>query len=217
MYIKIFLKLIFGYINIQIEGYFIEKFFNICISKGIFLWNIRRTKSTIAYANIGLNDFKNICKIAKDNKCRVKIVKKKGIPFLSHRYKKRKSFLICFLLLIVIVISLSNFIWNIDVIGNNKISKEEIIKILETKGLNIGCFKYNINTKELVNNIRLERNDLAWIGIEIKGTNAIIKVVEADKKPDIIDEEDYCNIVATKPGIIVKVNAMNRHTPSKRR
>jgi len=47
--------------------------------------------------------------------------------------------------------------------------------------------------------MRLERNDLAWIGIEIKGTNAIVKIVETDKKPEIIDEEDYCNIVATKP------------------
>ena len=57
--------------------------------------------------------------------------------------------------------------------------------------------------------MRLERSDLAWIGVEIKGTNAVVKVVEADKKPDIIKEDEYCNIVATKPGIIAKIDAAN--------
>lgn len=58
--------------------------------------------------------------------------------------------------------------------------------------------KFDLNTKETINKIRLERNDLAWIGIEIQGTNAIVKVVEADMKPEIIQEDEYCNIVATK-------------------
>lgn len=69
--------------------------------------------------------------------------------------------------------------------------------------------KFDLNTKETINKIRLERNDLAWIGIEIQGTNAIVKIVEADMKPEIIQEDEYCNIVATKDAMIVKVNAQN--------
>ena len=41
--------------------------------------------------------------------------------------------------------------------------------------------------EEIVNKIRLQRNDIAWIGIDIKGTNAIVKVVKADEKPEDID------------------------------
>ena len=33
--------------------------------------------------------------------------------------------------------------------------------------------------------------------------------MEAEAKPEIINEEDYCNIVATKDGQIVKVSAQN--------
>ncbi len=80
---------------------------------------------------------------------------------------------------------------------------------MEENGLKIGVFKSKIDTKQIVNNMRLKRNDLAWIGIKVEGTNVIVKVVEADKKPEIINEEEYCNIVATKEGIIVKVNALN--------
>ena len=198
MYIKILLNYIFGYLNIELEGYFVEKFINICVSKNIFLWNIKRTKSTIAYTNIGISDFRKISKIAKSTKCKVKIKNKKGLPFIFNKYRKRKIFFVFLLVLTVAIISLSNFVWNIEVRGNINISKEELLENLERQGLKLGKLKSKIDTKEIVSNMRLQRNDLAWIGIEIKGTNAIVKIVEADKKPEIIDEDDYCNIVATK-------------------
>ena len=47
------------------------------------------------------------------------------------------------------------------------------------------------------------------MGIEIKGTNAIVNVVKADSKPEIIDETEYCSIVSDKVGIITKINAQN--------
>ena len=50
----IFLKL-FGYINIEVEGFFIEKFINICFAKGIFLWKIERKNSTTITARIPLH------------------------------------------------------------------------------------------------------------------------------------------------------------------
>lgn len=209
MYFEILLSYILGYVNIEVEGYFIERFINICNSKKIFLWNMKRKHSTIIRVNIGIRDFKKIKEIAKKTKCRVKIQKKRGIPFILHKYKKRKIFAIFFILLIIAVIALSNFVWNIEVIGNNKISAEEIIKDLADDNFKVGTSKTNLNTKNIIDKIRLKRSDLAWIGIEIKGTNAIVKMVEADLKPDIIKEEEYCNIVATKDAMIVKINAQN--------
>ena len=209
MYFKILLCYILGYVNIEVEGYFIERFINICNSKKIFLWNMKRKHSTIIRLNIGIRDFKRIKEVAKKTKCRVKIQKKRGIPFILHKYKKRKIFAIFFILLIIAVIALSNFIWNIEVKGNNKISTEEIIKDLADDNFKIGTSKTNLNTKNIIDKIRLKRSDLAWMGIEIKGTNAVVKIVEADLKPDIIKEEEYCNIVATKDAMIVKINAQN--------
>ena len=46
-------------------------------------------------------------------------------------------------------------------------------------------------------------------GIDVKGTNAIVKIVEADDKPEIINEEEYCNVVADKDCAIIKINAQN--------
>ncbi len=46
-------------------------------------------------------------------------------------------------------------------------------------------------------------------GIHIQGTNVIIEIVEADKKPEIIDENEYCNIITKSDGVITKINVQN--------
>ena len=61
----------------------------------------------------------------------------------------------------------------------------------------------------MISKIRLERDDIAWIGIKSIGTNMIVEVVEADKKPEIIDETQYCSIVSQKEGRITKMNVQN--------
>ena len=209
MFIKILLNYILGYVRITVEGYYIERFINICRNNKIIIWNLKRDKSVQLNLNIGIKDFKKIKKIAKKTKCKVKIIKKKGLPFLFNRYKKRKIFF-GFLLLILVLIGISsNFIWNIEIKIENAEQLDNIYEDIISAGLETGKMKNKINTKEIINQIRLKRNDIAWMGIELKGTNAIVKLVKAESKPDIVDEEDYCNIVSDKVGVITKINAKN--------
>ena len=70
MYFQILLNYIMGYITIEIEGYFIERFINICNSKNIFLWNIKKINSTIIRVNIGIHNFKKLKTISKKTKCK---------------------------------------------------------------------------------------------------------------------------------------------------
>ena len=209
MLLKILFNYIIGYIRISIEGYYIERFINICRNDKIAIWNLKRDKNVKLELNIGIKDLKKIKKIARQTKCKVKILRKKGLPFIFNRYKKRKIFFV-FLLLIVILLSISsNFIWNIQIIEEDNKKLENIQNDISDCGLTIGKLKAQINTKEIINKVRLKRDDIAWMGIELKGTNAIIKIVKSTSKPEIIDETDYCNIVSDKQGVITKINAQN--------
>ncbi len=209
MFFRIILKYILGYINIKIEGYSVEKLINICIKNGMLLWNIKRSKSTIVYANVGVKEFREIVRIAKKNGCKIKIINKKGLPFLLHRYKKRKIIFILIIAILLALVALSQFIWNIKIEGNEKIESSQITQILENKGIKLGTAKRNIDKQKIINEIRLERSDIAWVGIDIEGTNLIVKIVETNAKPEIVNEEDYCNVVATKDAQIVKISAQN--------
>ena len=101
MFIKILLSYLIGYITITVEGYYIERFINICRNKKIPIWNLRREKNVRLTLNIGINDFKEITRIGKKTKCKVKIVRKRGLPFIFNKYRKEKYLLDFYLFLLL--------------------------------------------------------------------------------------------------------------------
>lgn len=207
MMIKILFSYIMGYVGLTIEGYYIERFINMCRSNKIAIWHLKREKEIHLDFRVGIHDFKEVCKIAKKTKCKLKIKAKKGLPFLVHRYKKRKIFFVLLMVILFLTLLSSHFVWNVDIREENGQNLENIAKDIEEAGLKTGKLKSKINTKDIINKIRLERSDIAWMGIELKGTNAVVKVVKADEKPEIINEEEYCSIVSDKVGIVTKINA----------
>lgn len=198
-----------GYVTILVEGYAIEKFINLVKVKGIFLWDIARPKNTIMEAKIGMKDFKKIRPIARKTKCRVKLEKKKGIPFVIKKYRKRKVFAIFLGIVCCFVWVLSGFIWNIGIEGNENIASEEILNLVASYGVEEGMPKSKIDQNQIIQNLRKQREDIAWVGLETKGTNLTIKIVEASQKPEMIPEDEYCQIIATKEGMIQRIQAQN--------
>ena len=209
MFVRRVLNYCTGYVSIRVEGFYVERFINMCISKKILLMDIKREKSTIMYANVALSDYKMLKPIAKKTKSKIKIQRKKGLPFTAHKYRKRKIFGLFFIVVVIGIIISSNYIWNIDISGNINISKEDLLISLEENGLAVGTSKNDMDTDEVIRKIRLNRDDIAWIGITVKGTNAIVKIKETEKAPNVIDKNDYCNIVADKYGMITEINVQN--------
>ena len=205
MILRVIYMFFAGYVSIVVEGFFIERFLNICRNKKIFLQDLHRENSTYIKAKILKSDFKEIANIAKKTKCKVKIEKKSGMPFFINKYRKRKIFAVAVLVIAIFIFVLTKFIWNIEIVGNEKLTTEDIMGIVNEHGIAIGKLKNGINTEQISNAIRLERNDLAWIGINIKGTNVIVTVEEAIETPEVIDKNDICNIVASKDAVISKI------------
>lgn len=116
----------------------------------------------------GISDFKKLKQIARKTKCQIKINGKRGLPFLMNRYRKRKIFILFLVLIFAGLMLESRFVWNIEVEGLNRISKQEILSDLSEMGLNIGTLKSKINSKEIINRIRLKRDDIAWMNIDLR-------------------------------------------------
>lgn len=209
MFFKLIYMFFSGYVTIVIEGFFVERFINICRNNNIVLLDIERQNNTYLKVKILKSDFRDIRHIAKKTKCKVKIEKKSGLPFFVNKYRKRKIFAIAILVIAIFIFTLTKFIWNIEIIGNDKISDEEIMSMVSEYGINRGVLKKNIDTEKISNAIRLERDDISWIGINIKGTNVSINVKEAIETPEVIDRKEICNVVAKENAIISKIVVHN--------
>ena len=198
-----------GFVTIEVEGFFIERFINICINKNILLQDLSREMNTYIKVKILKSDFKEIRNIARKTKCKVKIKKKSGIPFVINKYRKRKIFAIAALVIAIFIFIITKFVWNVEIKGNKNIDSDEIKSLIAEFGVYEGKLKSDINIEKINNLIRLNRNDIAWIGITLKGTNAIVEIEETIEKPEIIEKDKVCNIVAAEDAIISKIIVQN--------
>lgn len=194
-----------GYIVIKVEGLSLEKYMNLTVLSDIHMWDVKRTSHKTLIASMGVRDFMKLRKIQRKVRCSVKIIDKRGLPFILHRFKKRKALTLGMFAFLIAIYTISAFIWVVDIEGLKTIDESKIRDKIADLGISPGEFKGNIDISHVENRMMIEFPEISWISVELKGTKAIVRLVEAVTPPDIIDIEGACNIIASKAGIIDKM------------
>ncbi|WP_427339549.1 sporulation protein YqfD [Caloranaerobacter sp. DY30410] len=198
-----------GYVIIKIEGLTLERFINLSIAKGIYLWDIVRYDYTTLEAKVGLKGFKALREVVRRVGCRIYIIEKKGFPFLVHKLKYRKMLVFGFAIAVCIIVFLTSFIWEIEVVGNKNIDSKFIIDYLAKMDIKPGISKSEVDISELKRNILKDIENISFVNMEIIGTKLLVEVKEREIIQPAIEEDVPCNIVAKKKAVIVKVIARN--------
>lgn len=196
-----------GYVIIIVDGFFTEKFINICTRRQIQLWDIRVQSEKIRTMRISIKGFKLIRSIARKTKCRVRILKKVGLPFVINKYRRRKAFFGGAVLFVALIMVLSSFIWSVEITGNKTLQSDELEEALARNGVKTGMLKYRVDTDSAVTDMMLDEEKLAWISITVKGTKVKVDVRERKEVPLVIPRHIPSDVVAVKDGIIKQVLA----------
>ncbi|MDO4743799.1 MAG: sporulation protein YqfD [Clostridia bacterium] len=191
-----------GGVTIEAEGGFLERFLNICMRRGVFLSDVKRVNDQKITAKMGIKGFKEIRPIAKKTRTRVRISNRSGMPFLLHRYRKRRVVLVGIVLFFGILWYLSTHIMGIDITGNERISAAEIETELKNFGVYRGALVSAVEPKLVQNKMMTRFDDIAWIGVNLKGSRAYIEVRERLDTKKSVDRDVPCNIVASHDGVI---------------
>jgi similar to stage IV sporulation protein len=109
------------------------------------------------------------------------------------------------LIFLLLLYVLSSFIWLVEIEGVVNADRQAILDALSENGIKPGAFKMNLDIRGIENRILNEIPDLIWIGIELRGSKALINVQETTKPPDMIDPLTPFNIIAERDGIIEKI------------
>ncbi|AIS52179.1 putative stage IV sporulation protein [Thermoanaerobacter kivui] len=197
-----------GYAIIKVEGLAIEKFLNLIMANDIYIWDVERKSYTTIVAKVSLRGFKEILPYARKTNCRVFVLSKKGFPFLALHLKRRKMLVFGALLCFVLIYIFSTFIWRIEVEAVNNVDKEVVIEKLSKLGLKPGISKFAIDIDKLETQFLIENDNVSWIGINVKGTNAFVKVIGKVKPKEVLSKDEPCNIIAKRDGIIYKMTVL---------
>jgi len=195
-----------GYVTVTVEGFFLEKFTNLCAVNSIPFWNVKRYGNAKMVGRTTIKGFKQMRFQARKCGCRVSIGKKRGTPFFLHKYRKRKIFIVGFIIFLFCIKFASMFVWSVNVTGNERVLTKDILVILEELGVRRWTLKESLDVRELAERFMIKSEEISWIGINIDGVRVNVKVVEKDKVLEKIDKNTACNIIATKPALIISID-----------
>jgi len=196
------LKFIRGYVQIKVWGFAPERFLNLCSSKNILLWDIRRD-GDIYYMCISLSGFKQLKAIARKTKTRVVILKRFGLPFFIPKIFARKVFVVGLCAACLFWFWSSLYIWEIELDGNIAITDEVFTDFLKEKGVYVGVRSGSVDIEQLEKDIRREFSEITWTSVKLSGTSLIISVKESDAILSPIQEDITSDLYAEKEGVIV--------------
>ncbi len=132
--------------------------------------------------------------------------KHKGLPVFIKILKLRLGLAAgCALFVLAVYIS-SLFVWDIQVEGNEKLSEDDVVEMLEKAGFCEGVLKSKIDVKSVADSVLINEDSVSWIAINFGGTVAKVEIKEA-LPADLVPKKQNVNLVAAANGIILRVDA----------
>ncbi|MGL5642181.1 MAG: sporulation protein YqfD, partial [Paraclostridium sp.] len=190
---------------ITVEGINTEVFLNTLIRNKVNVYEVKRLSNAKLEFKVDRKDIKTLKNIYRNSKYDVKVKQNMGMPFLARRIYKHKGMWICAIISLFLLMSTSLFVTDVYIQAPEGIDKTALRKELEEVGVKAGVYKKSIERKEVRDHIMSEFDDIAYLSINVKGTNIFVTVTKKDESLTEKKETNYCNIIAKKNGIINKV------------
>lgn len=193
-----------GYIKIQVEGKNVNNYLRWLIKNKTMMNEVNLINHNKLELIVCNNDYKKLCTYSKTYK--VKIIKKYGILKTVDTMLNHKFILVSIIISILFIYCLSNIIFDIKIIHNDKEIIHKIKNELKKHKIEKYKFKKNYQYIEEVKTKILSDNKetIEWIEIIEEGTKYVVKLVERKQEQTDIGYE-YQEIVASKDAIIQSI------------
>lgn len=194
-----------GYVRFEVKGKFPERFMNLCLRQGRFLFNTGPVDNKF-FGNLTVSDYKEIRAVARRSGVVLKIKERHGMPFILQRYRCRSGLVFGAVFFILLSIIMQNFIWSIEINGIDSLSEAQIRTLLKENGVYEGAFKGNLNYHAAERDIMRKAEEIGWMSINASGTKVETEIQEKAEIPFITPYKEPCNLKAKSDGVILSMN-----------
>lgn len=192
---------------VRITGPFPERAVNLCAQNGVQFWAVEwpdETSVTMTVWKQGIGDARVF---AEKTQCQLDIVWEMGLPVFLLMFRHRYGFLIGLAASLLASTFLSGFIMHIEITGNERVSDKVILQQLQRFGVRPGVYGPSLDRRQIEQEILLAVDELAWMTINLHGTQVEVQVLERKDAPHRVDESGFYHIVSETDGIISEIEA----------
>lgn len=179
---------------------------NLLISEKLHFWGCVSKDRKMTFS-ASIFSAERIYSLAKSSNIPISIIKKKGIPFVFSKYRKRYGLFLGLGLSLFLMFYAQLFVWKINISGNNEMTTAEIENALSQCGISVGTFIPEIDNRTYANRLLMNCPRLSSAAISINGTQVFVSVLEKTPVPDFVEREGYSNVIASRDGVILDIDA----------
>ena len=198
-----------GRLRVEVCGAYVEGLLNAAALEAVELWEIECVDDYTLRLNIYEPDFPRFRALAEKCMCELKVLSARG-GSRDRKLIKRRWGLLAFLAVSALLLLVSSlFVWEIEVVGNEKLSRGQVLRALSRSGVDLGTYRYSVSADLVRSSMMQQLPELGWMTVNINGSRAVAVIVERQEKPEIYAQSDPADIVAAETGIIKRMSVEN--------
>lgn len=198
-----------GTVRFELCGACPESVLNACAMQALELMDLESIDACTLRVTVFENRAEEFQALSRRCMCETEKLSQSG-GSKSRRLVKRRMLLLIFALLTAGLLFLSSlFIWDIQVVGCQKLTQAQVLRALSGCGVEQGSFRFGLNSDLVRSRILVELPEIAWMTVNVRGSRATVLILEREEKPEIYEEADAADIVAAKTGVIAKMSVLS--------
>lgn len=195
-----------GYVVLEIYGAACELALNRLVRENIAFWNIVWNDEFTVRIYVFLRQQEKAMNLVRVSMCDVRSIEEVGalrqIKCIGHR-----MILTAWVLLSVVsAIVLPKFVFFYEVVGNETIPSDLILRELQNHGIGFGTYGPDIQPAWAKNHMINALPKLQWLTITQNGCRAKVIVRERPSIPETEDRRGFSNVVASQTGLITQMS-----------
>lgn len=194
----------YGQVVCKISGEEPLRFLNLCRSQKISLYSVRKKDDAYICA-MSVRDFFLIRHLRRLAGVHIRVIRRRGIPFLMQKLEKRSAFLLGMAIFASFLCICYGFIWDIRITGNREITDESILRYLQSRQIACGMTKKKADPHSIAADLRNAFPSFSWVSVEKTGTILKIQVEEARKSVSVTEAVGDGSLYADREGKIASV------------
>ncbi len=198
-----------GYVSVKLSGDNAAAFLNFCLQNKVSVWRVTKLGDDIL-VNMSLSDYKCIRSLRHrfGHIIHISHVAFIGLPKKILFINKRKSLAVGVAVFCTVLFAFSQFIWQIEIVGNKKISEKTIVDAYTELGVHSGMPRFELDSYALRDRLPLLIRDISWCSFNIEGTKLTVNITEVNEY-DKTGKNEYSNLVAVTDGIIKNIDIIS--------
>ncbi len=200
-----------GSARVELRGAEPERLLERCRREGLSLRQVESLDACTLRAVLGQENLPVLEQIAQGCGFSLRLLRLSGGKQTGRLLRRRRVLLLGLLLAGMLLGASQLFLWQVKVLGCERLSQGQVLRALAECGVESGAFAPGIRQEEVRSRMLSLLPELEWMTVNVSGSRAAVLVRERREMPGM-REERPANIVAARSGLIRSVTVLEGQT-----